>query len=413
MVVAVIVIVPIMVAIEPVRMLVVMVAAAVRTVFMVSMLVAALFGVRMIMLIGIGGVVMPVIVLIAGVVVLPVIVVMPVIMVMVVAAAGAVHMLLGGAGGFACLSPGDRLGHQPSFLVGGGRRHIGSVAVRRVIVPMVMPVSMSGVPIVVMVVSADGAVAVGAALRLERGVDETNLGAEPFHHFDEHVVVADPQCLAEKLRRGVAIAEMPGDAQDNVGIVGAEFDQPFRFCRDDDEPAWFQLEGIAGSKRRRLCEIDEEFGSLGGNERATAAAAVVEIQFDAVDDVCRVVGAGREDAGRSDHGAFRWQRMGLRRCEGDPPGRGSVVPACRRKTCPNSGRIASTGGRPPPMRGAGRPAVNRLYVRIGGRRCQSSQPVAVGVNPGSSRRSSVTGQADGKRSRLRPVSSARSARAAS
>src|SRR5581483_10747577 len=60
---------------------------------------------------------------------------------------------------------------------------------------------------------------VSAALRIERCFDLDDFGAKLRGKLRQHVVAPDAQRVGEKLRRHVAIAEMPGDARE-VPCVG-------------------------------------------------------------------------------------------------------------------------------------------------------------------------------------------------
>src|SRR5262249_52556990 len=56
--------------------------------------------------------------------------------------------------------------------------------------------------------------AVGAALGIERRRHRAYLGAQTLEHVDDHVVVADQDAVGFDLCRQVAVAEMPGEANE-------------------------------------------------------------------------------------------------------------------------------------------------------------------------------------------------------
>src|SRR5208282_4951533 len=53
---------------------------------------------------------------------------------------------------------------------------------------------------------------VGAAFRVERGLDRHDAGAQSFCHVLDHRVAADAQSLRGEFGRQVPVAEVPGDA---------------------------------------------------------------------------------------------------------------------------------------------------------------------------------------------------------
>ena len=69
-----------------------------------------------------------------------------------------------------------------------------------------------------------GMTGIGAAFGIERRLDLDDARAEPLHHRLDDVVAADAQALWHDLRRQMAIAEMPGDANQVRRIAAADFD---------------------------------------------------------------------------------------------------------------------------------------------------------------------------------------------
>ncbi len=268
-------------------------------------------------------------------VVMIMVVMMPVIMAMVImrmivaaAAIGTVHVFGRRASRTARLTPGNRLGHQAIFF----RQRIGMmmpmvmmVVVMMVIMPVavmimvvmivIMRVIMALcmiVPMIVMIMTGHAAKAIGPALGLKRRRDKTDLGPELLHEFDEHIVVADAKRIRQELRWRMAIAEMPGNARDDMRIGRAELDQTLWLAGHHDDVARFQLEAVAINERRRISEIDEEFRALGARQRATATAAIVEIEFNRVDHAACIETAALKGLGRSDHDGHVSNSVGAR-----------------------------------------------------------------------------------------------------
>lgn len=183
------------------------------------------------------------------------------------------------------------------------------VPVRMVIMVVIVRVAM---PVIMMVVAGHAAEAIGAALGLEGRGNEADLRTELLDQFDEHIVVSDAECIRQQLRRRMAIAEMPGDARDDMRIGRAELNQTLRLAAHHDDIAGFELEAIAIDERRRFSEIDEKFGALGARQRTAATAAIVEIEFNRVDHTASIEAAALKGLGRSDHGGHVSNGVGTR-----------------------------------------------------------------------------------------------------
>jgi hypothetical protein len=227
------------------------------------------------------------------------------VVVVIMAAIRAMHVNLLGARSTPRFAPSDGFGHQPVFLGHGGVLMLMAMTVvivamlvaMRVIVLLVMVMI-----VVVMVVAAHRAEAIGPTFRLECGRDEAHFGTEFLDEFDQNVVVADAQGPLKQLRRRMPVAEMPGDPGDDVRIVGAEFNEPFRLAFDQHDPAGLKQEAVAFNQRRRVRKVNVEFAALGADHRAAPTAAILEVKLDGIDCGCRIKRAGIQGLGRSDHG---------------------------------------------------------------------------------------------------------------
>ena len=285
---------------------------------------------------------LPMAVIMVMLVIVPVVVMTPLMMVM--ATVGTVHVHLLDARGASSLATGDGFSHQPVFFRLGRRGMIvipmvmvmGMPKTMVVVVIMVMIVIMMMIVIVALgmtmpvvmiltmlvamvmvVVAAHRTQAIGAAFRLERGIDEAHVGAKLLDQLDQHIVVADAQGAVEELGRRMAIAQVPGDARDHMRIGRAEFHQPLRLGRDQHDRAGFQCEAVALHQRRRFGEIDVKGLPLGTSERGAPPPPILEIEFHGIDRRGGIEAAGVQDLGRTDH----------RLARGLAPGRGFVVGA--------------------------------------------------------------------------------------
>jgi hypothetical protein len=80
----------------------------------------------------------------------------------------------------------------------------------------------------------------------------------------------------------MAVAEMPGDANEMQRVLAANFRQ--RLCRryHFDQPAILEHQRIAAAQSRRILEIEQEFKTAGACHRHSAPVAIVEVENDGV-----------------------------------------------------------------------------------------------------------------------------------
>ncbi len=93
------------------------------------------------------------------------------------------------------------------------------------------------VVVVAMVVVPTPARRVGTGFGVERGLDIVGVSAQTLNHFRDHVVGANPDAIAEELDREMAVAQMPGNADEFAFVMGMDFEQGFRFGGYPDDTA--------------------------------------------------------------------------------------------------------------------------------------------------------------------------------
>lgn len=143
-------------------------------------------------------------------------------------------------------------------------------------------------------------VGIGAAFGIERRLDLDHAGAETFHHGFDDVVAADTQGLGHDLRRQVAVAEVPADADEMVRIVAADFQQRFGRRHHLHQPAVLQHQRIAAAQRDSMLQVEQEFEPPRPRHGHAATVPIVEIEHH------RIHGCFREavlppDLRRPDH----------------------------------------------------------------------------------------------------------------
>lgn len=138
---------------------------------------------------------------------------------------------------------------------------------------------------VAMVMAAIGMImVVGAALGLEGALDLAHRAALTADHLGQDMVVLDIDGVGGDLGRGVAIADMPGDAHQAQRVLSLDLDQLLRRSLDQDERAVLQLDGIAIVQGRRLVEVEQDLLPAIALERDAAAIAVLMVEGQGFDD---------------------------------------------------------------------------------------------------------------------------------
>lgn len=178
-------------------------------------------------------------------------------------------------------------------MMGASLAMVVMMALRSVLMGMVV------LPMIV-IVSVDFAVAVGPAFGIEGGEHRSHRGAEPLQHVLDDMVVADPQAIAEELRRQVAVAEMPGNA-DQFGRAGSgDLQKAFGNGLHQDQPAILEFERIAVLHDGGFLEIEQKNRLADAAHDETATVAIVAFEGERIGRRAGP-GAGGEDAGSGDH----------------------------------------------------------------------------------------------------------------
>ncbi|TCR64879.1 hypothetical protein EV560_106346 [Bosea sp. BK604] len=213
-----------------------------------------------------------------------------VIMRMVMAAAGAVSMrvlVLVIMAVIAMRVPMIMFVMRIAVIVPAAAGRVMGVMLMTVVVTMIVPVVVMPVMIMaVMIVSAIlVAMIIGAALGLERALDLAHRATLAADHLGQHMVVLDIDRVGGDLGRGVAVADMPGDAHQAQRVLGADLEQALRRRLDQDEAAILKLDGIAIVQRGRLVEIEQDVEPAIALERDAAAVAVLMVERQRLDDL--------------------------------------------------------------------------------------------------------------------------------
>lgn len=156
-------------------------------------------------------------------------------------------------------------------------------------------------PMIMMIVPVRLAIAVGAAFRIEGREDRRNRGAKPLQHVLDDVIVANAQPVAEKLRRQMSVAKVPGDANE-IGWAGCgNLEKALRNRLDEDQAPIFQFKGIAVLHDGSFLEIEQKNRFADAAHHKTAAMAIIAFKSERIGRRSSP-GAGGMDASGSNHG---------------------------------------------------------------------------------------------------------------
>ena len=117
---------------------------------------------------------------------------------------------------------------------------------------------------------------------IERRFDLDDARAQPLHHRLDDVIAADAQAFRHDLGRQMAIAEMPGDADQMQRIGAADFEQRFRGGDYLYQPPVFEDQRIAAAQRDRVLQVEQEFEPARPRHRHPPPMPVVEIEDDGI-----------------------------------------------------------------------------------------------------------------------------------
>jgi hypothetical protein len=144
---------------------------------------------------------------------------------------------------------------------------------------------MTEVGSVIVVVMMAGARGVGAGFGVERGLDRIDVAAKAFDHVPDDVIGPNSDPVAEQLHGEMAVAEMPGDADQFTVVMGVDFQQRLRAGPDFDNAAVFQRQAVAVAKPYGLGKVDQELPPRLGGQDDPAAVAAVEVDQNFIDSV--------------------------------------------------------------------------------------------------------------------------------
>lgn len=162
--------------------------------------------------------------------------------------------------------------------------------------------------VVVMVVMAMGVVPVclgsfiGAAFRLEGRVDHRDGGAKATRHLLEHAVAGDADAIGKKLRRHMAVTQMPGEPRQMMRILRHDLRHRLLGRNHRYDAPVFEREAVSVFQPRRLDKVEQERHVALAAHGDTAAVAPVMRKHHTVGGGSGIPAAGGKHSAGTDHG---------------------------------------------------------------------------------------------------------------
>jgi hypothetical protein len=148
-----------------------------------------------------------------------------------------------------------------------------------VIVAMtMMRMSMVVVVIVSMVVVTMPTFGISATFGIETGLDHPQFRAKALQHILDHMVAAEADAVAGDLGWQMAVADMPGEAQQILRGCSTDFDECLGRSDDFNKSAIIKHERITAAQCDDVIKIEQEIEPARPGHADAAAVAVVEIE---------------------------------------------------------------------------------------------------------------------------------------
>src|SRR6185369_7719627 len=150
---------------------------------------------------------------------------------------------------------------------------------------------------------------ISAALGIERRLDLDDARTQSLHHRLDDVIPSDTQAFWHDLRRQMAVAEMPGNANEMQRIGAPDLDQGLGCRHYLDQPTVLQHQCVAAAQRDRVFQVEQELQPARPRQRHPPPMPIVEIEHDGIgrrlrpamlsQDFCRADHVGAPEASSS------------------------------------------------------------------------------------------------------------------
>ena len=111
----------------------------------------------------------------------------------------------------------------------------------------------------------------------------------------------------------MAVAEVPGDADQRGGVGGADLGERFGRGDDLDDAAVLELQPVASAQHHRLGQIEQEVEAAHAGHRQAAPIALVVVEHDRIGRLARPGAGGKDSMSMQHRFAQSWRPRARRR----------------------------------------------------------------------------------------------------
>ena len=119
---------------------------------------------------------------------------------------------------------------------------------------------------------------IGAAFGIERRLDLDHARPQSLHHRLDDVIAPDPQALSHDLGWQMAVAEMPGEANQMLRVGTPDLEQRLGGRNHLDQPAIVEHQRIAATQRDGVFQVEQKLQSPRPRHRHPPPVPIVEIE---------------------------------------------------------------------------------------------------------------------------------------
>lgn len=125
---------------------------------------------------------------------------------------------------------------------------------------------------------------IGAALGLERRIDQRDPGAKGRQQSLDGEIALGADAVWQKLHCNVTVAEMPGQPRQRAEIGGTHLEQWLRRRHHFDQCAILKHQEVVGPKPHRAVQIDLDRGAFGRGDHHPGRAPLSGIEDHGIGD---------------------------------------------------------------------------------------------------------------------------------
>ena len=149
---------------------------------------------------------------------------------------------------------------------------------------------------------------IGAAFGIEGRLERDHPGPETLGHRLDDGIAADAQRSWHEFGHEMAVAEVPGDADQRQRVGGADLRQRFGRGQHLDDASVLEPQSVAAAQHRCFREVEQEFEPADSGHGDAPAVALVEVEDHRVGRNTRPMAGGDDFVSAQHLCTFRLER---------------------------------------------------------------------------------------------------------